>query len=393
MRMKSDLKPVISIVRKGAAVYHAGQRPSMDPAGMPSASLRALGLMSGTSLDGVDVALIDSDGEQVTAFGPHLTVDYPESVRAAVRACFGAERPSEATRHAERAITEAHAAAVRRFAETAGVTLAEVDVVGFHGQTITHRPERRFTWQIGDGAALARDLGVRVVDDLRSADVAAGGQGAPLVPIYHAALARGLSRPLAVVNIGGVANVTWIGGQEELLAFDTGPGNAPIDDWCARRAGQRFDRDGQLAAAGRIDRARLERFAEHRYFLRPPPKSLDRGDFGDAWADGLSVVDGAATLTRGTARAIALAARHFPLPVAQWVITGGGARNPTLRQAIAEETQASVVTADSLGWNGDALEAQAFAFLAVRTLRGLPISFPGTTGAPRPLTGGRLNLP
>jgi anhydro-N-acetylmuramic acid kinase len=213
------------------------------------------------------------------------------------------------------------------------------------------------------------------------------------VPVYHAALARELAKPLAVVNIGGVANVTWIGGDGALLAFDTGPGNGPIDDWCARRAGQRYDREGTLAAAGKVDRMRLERFGEHRFFAKKPPKSLDRGDFNDSWADGLSVVDGAATLTRGTARAIALAARHFPSAAALWLITGGGARNPTLLGAIADETRGKVMTAAELGWDGDALEAQAFAFLAVRSLRGLPLTFPGTTGAPRPLTGGRLNEP
>ena len=196
-----------------------------------------------------------------------------------------------------------------------------------------------------------------------------------------------------MVNVGGVANVTWIGADASLLAFDTGPGNAPIDDWCARRAGQRFDRNGSLAAAGKVDRARLERFCEHRYFARKPPKSLDRGDFADTWADGLSVADGAATLTWGTARAIALAARHFPQPVAQWVVCGGGARNPVLVRAIGAETHDKVVVAADLGWDGDALEAQAFAYLAVRALRDLPITFPGTTGAPRPLTGGQLHEP
>ncbi len=290
-------------------------------------------------------------------------------------------------------MTEAHLGAVQRWSQETGTVLSTLDVVGFHGQTITHRPEKRFTWQIGDGAALARSIGVRVVNDLRAADVAAGGQGAPLVPIYHAALVRDLPRPLAVMNIGGVANVTWIGADDTLLAFDTGPGNGPIDDWCARRAGVRFDQDGALAASGKVDRTRLERFSEHRYFAKKPPKSLDRGDFNESWADGLSAADGAATLTYGTARAIALAARHFPAPATQWVIAGGGARNPTLLKAIAEETRGKVVTADSLGWNGDALEAQAFAFLAVRSLRGLPLTFPGTTGAPRPLTGGKLNLP
>jgi len=349
--------------------------------------------MSGTSLDGVDVALIETDGERIAAFGPSLTVPYDDEVRRTVRAAFGAGQPSEATRAAEQAVTAAHVAAVRRWSSEHGVALSSVDLVGFHGQTITHRPQDCFTWQIGDGVALARELGVRVVNDLRTADVAAGGQGAPLVPIYHAALAVDLPWPLAVVNVGGVGNVTWIGPDGSLLAFDTGPGNGPIDDWCARRAGQRFDKDGALAAAGKVDRGRLQRFAEHRFFPKAPPKSLDRGDFTDAWADGLSVADGAATLTWGTARAIALAARHFPAPVSRWVICGGGARNPTLLRAIAEETAARVLTAAELGWDGDALEAQAFAFLAVRSLRGLPLTFPGTTGAPRPMTGGRLNEP
>ncbi len=355
--------------------------------------MRALGLMSGTSLDGIDVALIETDGERVEVQGPAITVPYEERIRVSIRVVFGLEQATAATAAAERAITEAHIHAVRDWSEACGIAVETLDVVGFHGQTITHRPEKRFTWQLGDGRALAQALGVKVVNDLRSADVAAGGQGAPLVPIYHAALARDLERPLAVVNVGGVANVTWIGADDELLAFDTGPGNAPIDDWCARRAGQRFDRDGALAAAGKVDRTRLERFSEHRYFTKVPPKSLDRGDFNDSWADGLSVVDGTATLTQGTARAIALAARHFPVPVKRWVISGGGARNPSLLRAIAAETRGPVVTAADLGWNGDALEAQAFAFLAVRSLRGLPISFPGTTGAPRPLTGGRLNEP
>jgi anhydro-N-acetylmuramic acid kinase len=356
-------------------------------------SLRALGLMSGTSVDGVDVALIETDGDTVSAFGPALTVAYDDATRRLIRAAFGAEQATAATRAAEHAVTEAHVAAVRQWAETSGVALPTLDVVGFHGQTIAHRPERRFTWQLGDGTALARALGVTVVNDLRAADVAAGGQGAPLVPVYHAALARDLPRPLAVVNIGGVANVTWIGADGGLLAFDTGPGNGPIDDWCARRAGLRFDSDGALAATGKVHRARVERFSEHRYFARTPPKSLDRGDFNDSWAEGLSAADGAATLTQGTARAISLAARHFPAGVAQWVICGGGARNPTLLQAIAEETRGRVMTALDLGWDGDALEAQAFAFLAVRALRGLPITFPSTTAAPRPLSGGRLHLP
>lgn len=355
--------------------------------------MRALGLMSGTSVDGVDVALIETDGERVSSFGPCLTVPYADGARRLIRAAFGADQPSDVTRAAEQAVTQAHVDAVRRWSSEQGIALASIDLVGFHGQTITHRPERRFTWQIGDGAGLARALGVRVVNDLRGADVAAGGQGAPLVPVYHAALVHDLPRPLAVVNVGGIANVTWVGADGALLAFDTGPGNGPIDDWCARRAGQRYDKDGILAATGTVDRARLERFSEHRYFAKVPPKSLDRGDFNDGWAEGLGVADGAATLTQGTARAIALAARHFPASVAQWVICGGGARNPTLLRAIARETSGKVVTAANLGWDGDAIEAQAFAFLAVRSLRRLPLTFPTTTGAPGPLTGGVVHEP
>jgi anhydro-N-acetylmuramic acid kinase len=349
--------------------------------------------MSGTSLDGVDVALIETDGERILAQGAATTLPYDQPLRKLIRDAFGADTPNAATRAAEQAVTARHAEAVRQWSTKNGIAVSSIDVVGFHGQTITHRPERRFTWQIGDGAGLARTLGVKVVNDLRIADVAAGGQGAPLVPVYHAALARDLPKPLAVVNVGGVANVTWIGATGELLAFDTGPGNAPIDDWCMRRAGLRFDADGALAAAGKVDRGRLERFGEHRFFARKPPKSLDRGDFNDEWAEGLSVADGAATLTQGTARAIALAAQWFPAPAVQWVICGGGARNPTLLKAISVETRGTVVTAASLGWDGDALEAQAFAFLAVRSLREMPLTFPGTTGVGRPLPGGRVNEP
>jgi anhydro-N-acetylmuramic acid kinase len=357
--------------------------------------------MSGTSLDGVDAALLDTDGEELVQPGLGLTLPYDSRTRGLLRDALNAAQ--KVTRggavpsligEAERILTAAHADAVRALLKKADLKAGDVSLIGFHGQTILHRPAQRWTWQIGDGALLAQLSGIDVVNDFRSADVAAGGQGAPLMPLYHAALAHtsGLKEPLVVVNIGGVAQVTYISG-DQVLAFDTGPGNAPIDDWCARRAGARFDAEGALAAAGKVDRTRLERFSEHRFFARKPPKSLDRGDFTDSWAEGLGVADGAATLTRGTARAIALGARHFPAPVTQWIICGGGARNPTLLRAIAEETRGSVTTGEALGWNGDAIEAQAFGFLAVRSLRGLPLTFPTTTGAPRPLSGGRVHLP
>ncbi|MBM3643806.1 MAG: anhydro-N-acetylmuramic acid kinase [Alphaproteobacteria bacterium] len=348
--------------------------------------------MSGTSLDGVDLAWIETDGERLLRTGPALTVPYDEATRAAVRAVFGHRERCEATDAAEIAVTRAHIDAVARWRALHDAAFA-VDLVGFHGQTITHRPEERFTWQLGDGAGLARTLNLPVVFDLRAADVAAGGQGAPLVPVFHAALVADEPRPVAVLNVGGVANVTWVGSGGGLLAFDTGPGNAPIDDWCRSRAGTAFDLDGALAASGQIDSRRLERFCENRYFARRPPKSLDRGDFGSAWVEGLGAADGAATLTRATARAAALASRHFPAPVTRWIVCGGGARNPVLMKDLAGETGDEVVAASARGWDGDALEAQAFAFLAVRSVRGLPLSFPTTTGVPGPMCGGRLALP
>ena len=356
---------------------------------------KTIGLMSGTSMDGIDVAYMETDGQDYVHCGATATFPYLVEFRNKLKSILGGQG---AIAEVEVELTRLHARAVSEFLSQINKNPAAIDVIGFHGHTIAHAPTGNpaapgKTWQIGDGQSLAQQTGISVVAGLRYADVAAGGQGAPLVPAYHAALVRDLPRPLAVVNVGGVANVTWVGADASLLAFDTGPGNGPIDDWCARRAGQRYDKDGTLAASGKVDRARLERFGEHRYFARTPPKSLDRGDFNDAWVEGLSVTDGAATLTRGTARAIALAARHFPAPVLQWVICGGGARNPRLLRAIAEETHGKVVTAADLGWDGDALEAQAFAFLAVRSLRGLPLTYPTTTGAPRPMTGGRLSEP
>src|SRR5436305_986412 len=247
--------------------------PTIREAAM-STMRRAIGLMSGTSLDGVDVAIITTDGRRVAEPGPALTVPYSPALRARLRGVLGGVGP---VAEVEREITEVHADAVARFVEEHGVAAA---VIGFHGHTILHRPAERRTWQIGDGALLARRTGIDVVCDFRSADVAGGGEGAPLVPLFHAALAARLDKPLAIVNIGGVANVTWLGAEEgAILAFDTGPGNAPIDDWALRHIGRPVDRDGALARAGRIDSARLAAFLGHPLFDRPPPKSLDRADF------------------------------------------------------------------------------------------------------------------
>lgn len=363
----------------------------------------ALGLMSGTSMDGVDVALIETDGRAVAAFGPTQFRPYADAERSALRAAL-AQGPSLADRferpaavaEAERIVTAAHVDAVREFFAVQGLGPGEISVIGFHGQTVFHDPARRLTVQIGDGLALARAIGVPVVYDFRAADVAAGGQGAPFVPVYHAALAArsGLPGPVAVLNIGGVANMTWIGGDgaDDLVAFDTGPGNALIDDWCQETTGRPVDHDGRLAAAGRVDAAALDRLLDHPYFAARPPKSLDRNAFSRAPCAGLSPEDGAATLTAFTAETIAAALALVPRRPATLVVAGGGSHNPTLLAMIAERSGLAVVPAPSIGWSADFLEAQAFAYLAVRHVEGLPLSFPGTTGVPAPCRGGVLAI-
>jgi len=362
----------------------------------------AIGLMSGTSLDGVDVAWLQTDGEQVEYFGPAGYRPYSSAERAVLRKALDAapqialreERPEEVAA-AENLVTRAHAEAVELFLSTHGLDRASVDVVGFHGQTVLHRPYDRLTVQIGDGGQLAKALGLPVVYDFRAADVAAGGQGAPLVPVYHRALARlaGCAEPACIVNIGGVANVTYIDG-ETLLACDTGPGNALLDDYLLRHTGEAMDRDGQIAARGDPDLDWIAQALAHPFFDRPAPKSLDRNDFASFLVDGMTFEDGAATLTAFTAASIAGIVDQLPDTPVSWVVTGGGANNPTLMRMLSERlAPMPVVTGHDLGWQGDAIEAQAFAYLAVRSLRGLPLTYPGTTGVSAPLTGGVLARP
>lgn len=370
-----------------------------------AASILAIGLMSGTSQDGVDVALIDSDGEQIRQVGATACRPYSEAERTILRRATAAAanlldrtaRPHSVA-EAERLINDAHAEAVESFLAANGLRRDEVAVIGFHGQTLLHRPKRRLTLQIGDGRALAARLGIPVVYDFRAADIAAGGQGAPLAPVFHRALVRQLNRPwpVAVLNLGGVANVTYIDG-EQLIACDTGPGNALLDDFLRLRTGAALDTDGRTAASGVVDEKTIERLLAHSFFALPPPKSLDRNAFrgfiGDT-LDGIGVADGAATLTALTAAAVARIIAHLPRAPASWIVAGGGARNPTLMRMLAERlAPAAVDPAHAVGWSIDSLEAQAFAYLAVRSLRGLPLTFPGTTGAPRPLTGGVLAKP
>jgi anhydro-N-acetylmuramic acid kinase len=379
-----------------------------------SKMLRAIGLMSGTSLDGIDVALIETDGEDALVRGPSATFAYDAAFRgrlaAAIEDARGlthrTARPG-CLAAVERELTERHAEAVGQFLRERGIASTSIAVVGFHGQTVLHiagtrsyvnTPEARsmtvtptVTVQIGDGTELARRLGLNVVWDLRAADAAAGGQAAPLVPVYHRALAARLpARPLAVVNIGGVANVTWIGRDGTLIAFDTGPGNALIDDWMLRHTGSAVDTGGATAAAGRIDEAALNALLLHGYFGRLPPKSLDRNAFSADPVRHLPLADGAATLTAFTAAGIARARAHFPEAPALWVICGGGRRNRTLMTMLAAHVDSAVVPAEAVGFDGDAMEAEAWAYLAVRSLRGLPLTFPGTTGVPAPTCGGVL---
>ena len=302
-------------------------------------TLTAIGLMSGTSLDGIDAALIETDGERVQAHGPWLTQSYTSSFRENLRAALDSGTASD---ELVSDLTERHAAAVANLMRQAGYSAGDIDVVGFHGQTIHHDPVHHTTLQIGDGAELARFTGIDVINDFRSADMAAGGEGAPFAPLYHQALAADLDKPLAVLNIGGVANLTWIAQDEPPIAFDTGPGNALIDDWISARDAGNHDPDGAIASGGEVDDALVQAFLEHPYFQRPWPKSLDRLTFADAMPHGLSLSDGAATLTRFTVAAIAKAAQLLPAAPKRWLVAGGGRYNATMMRGLAEALSAPV---------------------------------------------------
>jgi anhydro-N-acetylmuramic acid kinase len=363
---------------------------------------KVIGLMSGTSLDGIDAALVETDGEGVAIPGPAVTVPYDREIRAMLRRALedakavaeGAPVP-HSIRDAEKQVTEAHAKAVLELLRKAGLKPSDIALIGFHGQTILHRPAQRWTWQIGDGKLLARLTGIAVVNDFRSADVKAGGQGAPLVPLYHAALAReakGLPSPVVLVNIGGVANVTYVG-RDQVLAFDTGPGNAPIDDWAERHTGKPVDEDGVLARQGKVCDEALTDMLDDDFFTRKPPKSLDRLDFTAEAVEHLSPEDGAATLTAFTAATIARAREHFPEPATTWIVMGGGRHNPKIMEELRARVNAPVLAAEDAGWRGDFIEAEAFAYLAARSRKGLPLSLPTTTGVAEPVCGGRFHKP
>jgi len=358
---------------------------------------RAIGLMSGTSADGIDAALITTDGENLLSFGPFRTRPYSPETRALIKTAY-ADAPGlqaggtpASFGPAEKALTAEQIALAADLIEETG----SVDLVGFHGQTVFHAPDRRVTVQLGEGATMARALKTPVVTGFRQADVAAGGQGAPFVPVYHRALARaaGLSSGSAVLNLGGVGNITLIGADGQLTACDTGPANGPIDDWMERHTGAVMDRDGALAALGKADEGRIKQALDHPYFTAPPPKSLDRNDFTWELAKGLSPADGAATLAALVAETVRAALDHAADRPARIFVTGGGRHNPVIMGQLRARLGLPIDPVEAVGWRGDVLEAEAFAFLAVRSVLGLPLSEPGTTGVPRPLTGGVLHRP
>ena len=342
-------------------------------------------------MDAVDVALLETDGESVVSAGPWMSRPYPAGLREALLG-LATDDPDLAGYEAQ--VTQAHIDVVRDFCAVQHIDLATIDCIGFHGQTIKHEPQLGKTWQLGDGARMARELGCVVINRFRDADLRCGGQGAPFAPAYHRALtlAHRIERPVAILNIGGVSNVTLVSG-DDIHAFDCGPGNALIDDWVRARAGVPYDEGGKLAASGTVDSRVLAHLMNHPYFEIRGTKSLDRNHFSIERASELSLADGAATLVAFTARAIASAARVLPVQAGTWVIVGGGRLNPTLVNRIRVELGCRVLVAEDLGWFGDAIEAQAFAYLAVRALRGLPLSWPTTTGVREPTSGGVRHLP
>ena len=353
--------------------------------------LRILGMMSGTSLDGVDAAVLETDGIDVFGFGPSAYRPYTPAERAALRAALGAWPGDAPVETAAEIVECAHAELAARF--------RDIDLVGFHGQTLAHDPGGRGTHQAGSGEVLAKALGVPVVWDFRSADVRLGGQGAPLVPFYHHALARrlGAGRPVAFLNIGGVANITWVDPQVPrpefgCLAFDIGPGNAPMDDLMQARRGLLRDEGGALAATGTPDAARLDAYAAHPFFARIPPKSLDRAAPVPP-VDDLPDADALATLAAAVATGLALALDHLPSPPETLWVCGGGRHNATLMRMIAAATDGTVRAIDEADLDGDMIEAQAFAYLAARVRAGLPTSGPRTTGVAAPVGGGIISQP
>jgi anhydro-N-acetylmuramic acid kinase len=363
--------------------------------------------MTGTVLDGnIDIALIRTDGETVSEFGAWRLAPYPDGLHSLLRETLAAaadwafEGPEPGIfQEAEEAVTLAQTRAVANFLAEEGLSPRDIAAIGFHGQTVLHRaptPGRNGeTRQLGNGRAMAEMLGITVVNDFRSRDMRLGGQGAPLSAIYHQGLlaSTGAGPETAVLNLGGVANITWVDETGTPHAFDTGPANAPLNDWIHAHGRGEMDLDGLISASGSPDRERLNQMLSHPYLTAPYPKSLDRNSFTARMADGLGLEDGAATLTAFTGAAVGKALDLLPARPQRLVVCGGGRRNPQMLEAIAREARVEAISAETVGWRGDAIEAECFAFLAMRTLAGLPIGFPMTTGVPEPATGGEINRP
>lgn len=365
-------------------------------------TFRAIGLMSGTSMDGIDIALVESDGAHEISFGPTFAVDYPAAFKARIetglddaKAIVAREDRPGGLAALERAITDHHARAVGQFLQTLGLVASDIHFIGFHGQTVLHRPGEGVTVQLGLGKALADATGIETVFDMRAADMKAGGQGAPLIPVFHQALARGLADegPVCFVNIGGISNITHVDG-DTCIAFDTGPGNALIDQWVQQEAGIPYDSGGTVASEGRVLAPVVERYLNNPFFDRDGPKSLDRNDFGPLESGTADLADGARSLARITAEAIALARGHLPNQPKRWIVSGGGRLNTIIMDDLAEILAGAVVeTAEAAGFDGDMMEAQAFGYLAIRAKLGLPLTFPATTGCREPVTGGVIVRP
>lgn len=349
-----------------------------------------VGTISGTSADGIDLAEIQTDGRSVARFGPAVTVPYSYEARAAIldAVARGAEDRSDWPEIAA-LVTRDHETAVRSFISKHNLS---PNMVVFHGQTVWHDPKHGETVQLGDPQALANGLGIPVVGDVRLADMAAGGEGAPLVPVYHQALSLDLPQPLCFLNIGGVSNLTYVDGST-LLAFDIGPGNALLDDWVRHHQAGDCDVGGKISATGQVEAVWLQKALEHPFFARPGPKSLDRNAFSLDLDGQVSLEDGAATLVAFTAEAVARSVALLPREPKLWIVCGGGRLNPTLMQALASRLSGDVHPSDDFGIDGDALEAQAMAFLGARLKARLPTSYPETTGARKSVVGGRLYTP
>ncbi len=388
----------------------------------------AIGLMSGTSLDGVDIAWINTDGENIIKPLSFKTYPYSPEERGAIRRAFGRKsayiysrnckgchtdsaniesvgnaigekRNNDAkyldiVKTAEKIVTDRHIKSLADFLTENKIAVSSLDVIGFHGQTIFHSPEDKFTCQIGDSQKLANKIGVDVIADMRKADIDAGGQGAPLLPLYHRAITSKLDKPVAILNIGGVANMTWVGDNGAIMAFDCGAGNALMDDFIKQRTGDNFDAGGKIAARGKVDYGIIENIINDDFFSKGAPKSIDRDYWNIDCVSDLSLEDGLATLMEITVAGIKQSLKILPSYPRAIYVSGGGRLNThlmdKLKADIGKEFAINIEPIDKLGWNGDALEAQGFAYLAVRSVLSLPLTEPSTTGVCKPLTGGTL---